>query len=97
MGAWVSLDGLNETNAENYLKMIKNLKESNLLPKVLLSHDAGWYHPGEENGGEFRGYSVLFEKLIPLLEKNGFSKKEINQLMVKNPANAFAIRARKAN
>lgn len=95
--AWVSLDGLNENNPEDYLSMITSLKDNNLLHKVLLSHDAGWYHPGEENGGEYRGYSTLFEKLIPLLEKNGFSKKEIRQLLVKNPAEAFGIKIRKLN
>ena len=59
MGAWIGFDGLNDNNLEDYVRMIKNLKENNLLNKVLLSHDAGWYHPGEENGGEYRGYTTL--------------------------------------
>jgi phosphotriesterase-related protein len=95
MGAWIGLDGINENNCEDYLKMIKNLKENNLLDKVLLSHDAGWYDPSKENGGEFRGYTILFEKLIPLLSKDGFTLKEIDQLMVTNPAEAFTVRIRK--
>ena len=95
MGAWISFDGLNENNTEEYIKMIKNMKENSLLGKVLLSHDAGWYHPGEENGGEFRGFTTLFEKLVPLLLKEGFSNEEIHQLLVLNPANAFTIRIRK--
>jgi phosphotriesterase-related protein len=96
MGAWVSLDGLNENNPEDYVKMIKNLRENKLLNKILLSHDAGWYHPGEENGGEYRGYTTLFVKLIPLLENEGFSKSEINQLLVTNPANAFKVGVHKS-
>jgi phosphotriesterase-related protein len=95
MGAWISLDGLNDDNIEEYVRMIKNMKESNLLGKVLLSHDAGWYHPGEENGGQFRGYTALFEKLIPRLRNEKFTKSEINQLLVLNPAEAFTIRIRK--
>jgi phosphotriesterase-related protein len=95
MGAWISLDGLNDNNPEEYVKMIKNLKENKLLDKVLLSHDAGWYHPGEENGGKFRGFSTLFEKLVPLLKKEGFSDEEIHQLLVLNPAKAFTIRVRR--
>src|SRR5665811_1888315 len=67
MGSWIGLDGLNEDNVEDYVRKVKNMKENNLLNKVLLSHDAGWYHPGEQNGGEYRGYTTLFEKLIPLL------------------------------
>ena len=95
MGAWIGLDGLNEKNLEEYVRMIKNMKENHLLNKVLLSHDAGWYHPGEENGGEYRGYTTLFEKLIPLLRKENFSKREIYQLIVSNPSKAFTIRIRR--
>jgi phosphotriesterase-related protein len=91
MGAWISLDGIGENSIEDYVAMIKNLKNNNLLGKVLLSHDAGWYHPGEENGGEYQGYSTLFEKLIPRLKEENFSSEEINQLFVLNPANAFKI------
>lgn len=97
MGAWIGLDGINENNCEDYVSMIKNLKDNGLLDKVLLSHDAGWYEPGKENGGEYRGYTTLFEKLIPILKANGFSEKEIDQLMIKNPAKAFSIRVRKLN
>ena len=95
MGAWIGLDGVNDKNVEDYVRMIKNLKDNKLLNKVLLSHDAGWYHPGEENGGEYRGYTTLFEKLVPLLRKEGFSKKDIHQLLVSNPAEAFKIRIRR--
>ena len=95
MGAWISLDGLNDNNLSDYVRMIKNLKENNLLNKILLSHDAGWYHPGEENGGGYRGYTTLFEKLIPVLRNEQISEKEIKQLLVLNPAKAFKIRIRK--
>ena len=97
MGAWISLDGINDDNLQDYVGMIKNMKENNLLDKVLLSHDAGWYHPGEKNGGKYRGYATLFEKLIPMLRNEKFSEKEINQLLVLNPAEAFTVRVRKIN
>ena len=45
-GAWISLDGLSDDNAEEYVGMINNLKENGLLHRVLVSHDAGWYKPG---------------------------------------------------
>jgi len=97
MGAWIGLDGLNENNLTDYIRMIKNLRENNLLNKILLSHDAGWYHPGEENGGEYHGYTTLFKKLIPLLRKENFSEKEINQLLVFNPSEAFKIGVHRIN
>jgi phosphotriesterase-related protein len=59
---------------------------------VLISHDAGWYKPEEENGGAFRGFAGIFTALIPALEKNGFSPEEIQQLLEINPRNAFYLR-----
>lgn len=97
MGAWIGLDGLDDNNVSDYIRMIKNLRENDLLNKILLSHDAGWYHPGEENGGEYRGYTTLFEKLIPALRNEKFSEKEINQLLVVNPSEAFKIEIHKIN
>jgi phosphotriesterase-related protein len=95
MGAWISLDGISDNNLDDYVRLLKNMKENKLLGKVLLSHDAGWYHPGEENGGEYRGYTTLFTKLLPMLRKENFSEREIHQLLVTNPAEAFTIRVRK--
>jgi phosphotriesterase-related protein len=97
LGSWVSLDGLDDKNVEDYVKMIKNMKDNNLLGKVLLSHDAGWYHPGEPGGGKIRDYSALFEKLVPQLTKEGFTERDIHQLLVSNPAEAFTVRIRRIN
>ncbi len=94
-GAWISLDGLNDDNVPDYVKMIRNMKQNNLLNKVLLSHDAGWYRPGMPEGGDYRGYTTLFLKLIPALEEAGFTEDEIDLLLVKNPARAFTIKIRK--
>jgi phosphotriesterase-related protein len=95
MGAWISLDKLNDKNVGEHLKMIRILKENGLLNKVLISHDAGWYDPAKENGGIFRGYTTLFEKLIPALKKERFTSEDINQLLVVNPAKAFEIKIRR--
>lgn len=91
MGAWVSFDGINDDNADEYAGLLQNMKDNKLLGRVLLSHDAGWYHPGEPGGGQFRGYTSLFTKLIPLLKKNGFTEGEVNTLLVSNPAKAFQL------
>jgi phosphotriesterase-related protein len=97
MGAWIGLDGISDDNIQEYVSMIKNLNDNKLLQKILLSHDAGWYHPGETNGGQYRGYTSLFEKLVPLLLTEGFSDKDINQLLVINPAEAFKTGVHKIN
>ena len=94
-GAWVSLDGLDDSNVEHYAQMLENLRDHGFLHQTLLSHDAGWYSPGEENGGEFRPYTTLFKKLIPLLIQQGWIEQEIEQLLVINPRNAFEISIRR--
>lgn len=100
MGAWISLDNVNlnreagsKYDVSWYARRIKDLKDSGYLHKVLISHDAGWYKPEEPGGGLFRGYSGIFRALIPALEKNGFSREEINLLLEVNPSKAFAIRS----
>ena len=94
-GAWISLDYLNENNVERIIDIIQHLKKAGHLSNVLLSHDAGWFDPAKPNGGEFRGFNVLMDKLIPALIKNDFSKEEIELLLIKSPANAFEIKVRK--
>ena len=94
-GAWISLDGLRADNIIDYVDKLLRLKKEQALHRVLVSHDAGWYDPGQPDGGPFREYTVLFRKLIPALEQEGFTEADIVQLIVENPANAFAIGVRK--
>lgn len=96
-GAWVSLDGLGDENISDYVRMIKELKEENLLHKVLLSHDAGWFDPAHSDGGEVRGFTTLFQKLVPALLNDGFSQEDIHLLLEQNPAEAFVIKVRLPN
>ncbi len=94
-GAWISLDGLSDDNVQEYSAMISNLKNAGLLSKVLVSHDAGYYDPGKEDGGPIRRYTTLFDKLVPELKKSGFSRGNLDQLLRRNPAEAFTIRIRR--
>ena len=99
MGAWISLDNLNlnrppgsEYDVNWYANRIGELKEAGYLNQVLISHDAGWFKPGEENGGSFRGFTGIFTDLVPALRERGFSQEDINLLLQINPRNAFSIR-----
>ncbi|MEJ1238215.1 phosphotriesterase [Chryseolinea sp. T2] len=94
-GAWVSLDGLSDENTDLYVSFLSNMKKADLLSRVLISHDAGWYEPGKPNGGTVRGYTVLFKTLLPRLRASGFNDQEITQLMVINPASAFTVKVRR--
>ena len=95
MGAWVSLDGIGWGDFEKYARSIHYLKTAGYLQKVLISHDAGWYKPSEEEGGKFTGFTNIFKELIPRLQAKGFTQKDIQQLLIKNPSTAFTIKIRK--
>lgn len=69
-------------------------EKENLLYKVLLSHDSGWYDVGQENGGNYCGYNDIFDFLIPALRENGFSQEDIDLLLVKNSQRAYAVKIR---
>ncbi|MDZ7604492.1 MAG: phosphotriesterase [Cyclobacteriaceae bacterium] len=102
-GAWVSLDGVegkDETIAK-YAGFLLNLKQNNLLQKVLISHDDGWavVNHGQDSITFDRfgerpeaPYSAIFEKLIPKLLESGFTLADIDQLLVHNPSEAFSIK-----
>jgi len=94
LGAWVSLDGVHKDRIEQYVAMLTNLRKANLLHRTLLSHDAGWYSPGEPNGGNFRGFTDLFDHLLPALAKAGFRKRDVRQLLKHNPRTVFQIQKR---
>ena len=65
------------------------MKSQQLLDRVLLSHDAGWYHVGEPGGGSFRKYDTLFTAFLPALKAGGFSDGEVRRLLVENPRRAL--------
>jgi len=92
-GAWIAFDGVNanEKRLARDVTHLKAMKEYGLLDHVLLSHDAGWFRPGEPNGGKFRPFVDLFETVLPALKENGFTQDEIDLMTLKNPQRAFAI------
>jgi len=97
MGCWVAFDGIHDNMVAIswYEKLLQFMKSTRQLNHVLLSHDAGWYQPGKPQGGDFRPYTTLFNTLIPYIMHEGFTKEEVDQIIVKNPAEAFAVRVRK--
>lgn len=94
-GAWISFDGIGPNSINAYVNRLKALKSKNLLNQVLLSHDAGWYSPGEPSGGNYRGYETISTTFIPALKNEGFTQEDIDMVMIKNPQNAFSIQIRK--
>jgi len=96
-GAWISLDNVSAASERIawFVKTLSKLKEKKLLSHILISHDAGWYDVGEENGGDFRGYTSLFTELVPELKKIGFSKNDMDLLLRENPKRAYTLKIRR--
>lgn len=95
MGAWISLDGIGWGSVDEYFPKLQLLKNSGLLSRTLISHDAGWYKPGEAGGGSFTGFTQIHEKLFPGLLSLGFTQKDLDTLLVINPRLAFRPSIRK--
>jgi phosphotriesterase-related protein len=93
-GAWLSFDGLNRPTLTRHLTLCQEMKKRGHLARVLLSHDAGWYDPAKPDGGTFRPFDLLFTTFLPQLREHGFSDTEIDQLTIRNPAEAYAVRVR---
>ena len=89
-GAWVEFDGIADASVARHVELVRQMKAEGLLGRVLVSHDAGWYHVGEPRGGTFRPFDTLFTRFVPALGDAGFSKDEIRQLLVDNPRRALA-------
>jgi phosphotriesterase-related protein len=94
MGTWVALDGVRKDRVKEYATHLAALKHEGLLGNVLISHDSGWYRVGQEDGGRYNGYTTIFTDLIPALKEKGFTEEDMDQLLRKNPARAFAIQVR---
>ena len=88
-GCWISLDGLG-WDLQKHTEKILFAKEHNILNRILLSHDAGWYDP-QKKIQEIKPYTNIFKQLYPELISKGFSKEEFNRLLAENPSNAFSI------
>ncbi|MBI4624350.1 MAG: phosphotriesterase [Verrucomicrobia bacterium] len=95
-GAWLSFDGVAPPTLARHVASVVDLKRQGFLDQLLVSHDAGWYRPGEPDGGAFRGYDALFRAFLPAVRREGFADAEIARLTVENPARAFATRVRVA-
>jgi phosphotriesterase-related protein len=93
-GCWIALDNVMIENIDKYVSMLINLKKHNLLNKVLLSHDAGWYNVTDPQSVAYRSHTAIFTHLKPALMSKGFTEDEWQQMTMTNPAEAYTIRIR---
>lgn len=93
-GTWIAFDNFKSERLDRFVNFALLMKKEGLLNRLLFSHDAGWYRPGEPNGGEFRGFTDIEKILIPALEENGLVQQDIYTIFTSNPAEAFRVKKR---
>jgi phosphotriesterase-related protein len=95
-GAWVEFDGISPKEIDRHVNLVRSMKVAGHLGRVLVSHDAGWYHVGEPGGGAYRPYDTLMADFVPALRAAKLTEAEVRRLTVDNPADAFEMRVRPA-
>jgi phosphotriesterase-related protein len=83
-GAWVEFDGIGPKSLDWHLDCVRFMSAKGLLGRTLISHDAGWFHVGEPNGGDFRPFTLLYREFLPKIDS-----KDAKTLLWDNPRAAF--------
>ena len=90
-GAWIEYDSLGSPEADDLIfERVLKLLEAGHGAQILLSHDRGWYDPGQPQGGTPRPFTPLIENFVPRLRAAGLDDATVEQLTRHNPFNAFA-------
>lgn len=92
-GVWIELDGLAWGGDEEHANKLLRLLDGGYEDQVLISQDAGWYHIGEEGGGEIIPFTRLKDAFLPRLKAAGVDERIIDKITVQNPSQAFACRS----
>lgn len=97
-GAWLEFDAIGAANwfpeQSRLVDFTVNLLDAGYGGQVLLSHDAGWYEPGQPEGRPVdgvRGYTALVDEFLPALRARGVDEGVVRQLTHDNPARAFSL------
>jgi phosphotriesterase-related protein len=90
-GAWIEYDaiGVEEFPDEFYIERIQRMLDAGFGAQLLLSHDRGWYDPGQPDF-EPRPFTYISEEFLPKLRQAGVDDATIRQLTHDNPFRAFA-------
>jgi phosphotriesterase-related protein len=90
-GCWLEYDNIGAPGTdEAHIRNILRVLEAGFGSRLLLSHDRGWYDPGQPGGGTPTPYTYLTETFLPQLRQAGVDETTARQLTQANPFEAFA-------
>lgn len=89
-GVWIEYDAIGSTNHpdESYIEKIQRLLDAG-HDKIMLSHDRGWFDPGNRDRPP-QPFTYLSETFLPKLSAAGFDDATIHKLTHTNPFRAYA-------
>jgi phosphotriesterase-related protein len=90
-GAWVEYDAIGWRPLADHVRLITAFLAQGYGERLLLSHDAGWFHVGEPNGGDFKPYTPIVKELLPMLEREAVGRMMLRTLTVDNPRRALEV------
>jgi phosphotriesterase-related protein len=92
-GAWIEYDGIGGNapfTDDFFIERILRVLEAGRGSHLLLSHDRGWYDPGQPGGGTPLSFAYLPETFLPKLRAAGVDEATVQMLTHTNPFRAFA-------
>ena len=94
-GAFIEFDNLGWSPGQEgtIIAAMQELLAAGYGDRILLSHDAGWYQPGQPNGGSQKGYVYLIDSFIPKLRAAGVDEAAIRMITETNPIRAFGLKS----
>lgn len=90
-GVWIEYDAIGNLDGPTdarYIEMIQRLLDAGHA-KILLSHDRGWFDPGNRQRTP-EPFTYLGEIFLPKLRAAGFDEATITLLTHRNPFSAYA-------
>jgi phosphotriesterase-related protein len=94
---WIEYDGIGSDEGENApqvdsdtLSRMLRLLDAGLGDRLLISHDRGWFDPGQPGGGTPRPLTYITERFLPRLREAGVDETTIRRITCDNPFRAFA-------
>ncbi len=89
-GAWIEYDDVGRGDDAVVAARILRALGAGLEPRLLLSHDLGWFDPAKPGGGAPRPYTRLCGEMLPRLAAAGVGARTLRRLTEDNPFQAFA-------
>ena len=98
-GSYVACDQMGYASPEYYAPVLAQLCKEGYSRQIFLSHDKNVVSDfnvavtsqrrADDNIFAGGGYTIIFEKLLPLLLENGVTQEQIDDMMINNPRRYF--------